>query len=138
MWRERQGGALMLAVGYLAVMTLAASGFLAMLHHRMGVVRDLERAQSSRHLAEAGIEAGIAGLLADAGAYRGEFNVVLGNGQFSVSVVPESQHGVYVLESTGEVRYDGVVMSRKVICVRVTLDAAGGLGALEWNVESVS
>ena len=134
---EQRGGALMLAVGYLAVMTLAASGFLAMLHHRMGVVRDQERAQWSRHLAEAGIEASLAGLIQDPAVYRGEADVSLGAGRFSVVVTPAPESGAYLVDSVGEVVYDGVVMDRQVVHVRVMLDTGGAIRTIEWNAEVV-
>ncbi len=134
--RDERGGALMLAVGYLAVMTLAASGFLAMLHHRMGVVRLHERAQVTRHLAEAGVEAALDSI-AKSHAVHGTELTELGAGRFHVTATPSAKPGTFTLVSTGELVYDSVVMERTELVVEIAVDPQGRITALTWNPERV-
>lgn len=131
--RDNRGGALMLAVGYLAVMTLAASGFLAMLHVRLSVARELERMQQCRHLAEAGFEAALAAVAEDPD-YAGEQHVPLGIGRYSVMITPHADHQL-LIQAIGEIAYDGVVIEQRSLDVLVTLDPAGRVQAIEWDVE---
>jgi hypothetical protein len=131
--RERRGGALMLVVGYLAVMTLAAAGFLSMLHHHMAAVRKHEHAQVSRNIAEGGAAYALAALETSGDAYLGSPNMALGEGRFRVAVTRAGE--VYQLEVQGEYLRGGAVAHRTTVYVDAVRDGSGRIAALVWNPE---
>jgi len=84
--RRVQGSALILAIGYLTVITIFATAFLTLLHHTMSAMKEDQRRQVVANVAEGGLDKAIATLRAQPDTYRGEQNVPLGEGLFSVRV----------------------------------------------------
>ncbi len=125
---KNEGAALMLTLGYLAVITLFASAFLVSLHRTMdGSTRNTVQ-QQSMAIAEGGLEKALAELRHSAGAYRGELSTPLGEGTFSVEVTAVAQSNAYRIVSTGTLP-QGV---QTCITAKAQLSAQGTVAATRW------
>jgi len=92
----------------------------------------MDRAAVTERLAEGGLHAAVAGLRAD-GTYRGESDVALGDGYFSVAVEPDAGERGYRLTATGELRDGHRVLHRTVLSGRLHLTASGDVARFSWQ-----
>lgn len=130
------GTALILALGYLTIMTLLASSFLAALRMRMNEHRLNEKHTVALYIAEAGVHAAMAKLQSDSSDYTGEENTTLGEGRFSVQVKPGDASHEFVIVSTGEL----VAAKRGVYRMRIDARVSIGEKATEirqWKVRKL-
>lgn len=97
--RER-GAALILALGYLTVITFLAAGFLGMVRYAMDASAERQRAARAMALAEAGLDKAVAELRVSPD-YEGEQDTPLGSGRFSVRVERAGGQGSYRVVAEG-------------------------------------
>ena len=135
--RDRKGecgGALILVVCYLAILTMSAAAFLTAFHRTLTTQQRTERIQAARNLAEAGVEKAIAELRRQSGAYRGEKDTKLGGGLFSVEVTPGKSAGAYRIVSVGLAVDDVVAQPRVRVVAEVALAPDGSVRIRDWEV----
>ncbi|MCC6488006.1 MAG: hypothetical protein IT364_10950, partial [Candidatus Hydrogenedentes bacterium] len=125
---------LMLTVMALLIVGAFSTALLTRFHHVRARSTERVRHTISLNLAEAGVEKALAELQRYP-AYAGESRTELGDGQFSVEVLPEATPGVYRLMSTAELDEARPTRARVKALVRVNPD--GGVQVLEWAEESV-
>ena len=129
--QARDGSALLLTVGYLAAMTIFASTFLGFLNRTVSNRNWAERQQICLNIAEGGVDKALAELRTSPNEYRGEKDIALGAGRFSVEV--KRGDGAYLIVSTGELTDGEFVVSRARIVAEVTLSSAGTVRELRWS-----
>ncbi len=127
-----EGVALLLTLGYLAVMTLLLTVFLGALTHSMDRGRVAERRLVALNIAEGGLHKALATLRNRPDAYRGEAGTPLGKGQFTVEVRAGRLPDTYAVVSTGELRDSGLVLCRVRIEALLGFDK-GSLRILRWD-----
>ena len=98
--RREGGAALILALGYLTVITFLAAGFLGMVRYAMDASAERQRTVRAMALAEAGLDKAIAKLRV-AADYEGERDTPLGTGRFSVRVERAGGPGGYRVVAEG-------------------------------------
>ncbi|MCP4645742.1 MAG: hypothetical protein GY851_35180 [bacterium] len=98
---RREGSALIMALGYLAAISIFVTVFLTFLHRTSEQFKAAERRESAYQLAEAGLNKAMAELRRNPDAYRGEEGTVLGDGAFAVTIVPTETASVFDVVSEG-------------------------------------
>ena len=129
----RDGSALLVAVGYLAAITIFASTFLSFLNRTISNQRRTELKQICLNIAEAGVDKAFAELRARPTDYRGEKDTPLGKGRFSVEIEPGERRGEYAIVSTAEVTNGKLVLARARVAVDVVLSGSGTVRELRWS-----
>lgn len=124
-----RGSALILAVGYLAVLTISATAFLTLLNRGIETLSRDERRQVCLNLAEAGIDTAVAALRAQGGAYAGERDTALGDGWFSVEVEAPAGGGAYRIVSRARLE-NGTWLA---VAADVALGPDGTARVLRWE-----
>ncbi|MBI4559175.1 MAG: hypothetical protein HY706_16445 [Candidatus Hydrogenedentes bacterium] len=127
-----QGVALLVVVGYLAIITMFAAALLRALNISLDESKRAEHVAISLNLAEAGLDKAAAALHANPG-YRGETATPLGDGNFSVEVIPGEQPSTFRLVSVGELRYDDIPLHRSRIVAYLRLAADASVQELHWT-----
>ncbi len=128
-----RGSALIITLGYLAAVTIFASVFLTLLNRTMSNFTQKETKRIAFHIAEGGMDKAIAELRHGRGDYRGEVNVPLGRGRFSVEVNRSDSPEKLQIISTGEVVDGERVISRIRITAEVTIEPSGELRSIVWS-----
>ena len=131
-WKNSEGTALLLTLGYLAAITLFVGGFITSLHRTMDRHARNEWQQQCQGIAEGGLAKAVAELRRSAGAYRGEEATPLGDGVFSVEVSETGSAGQYRIVSIGELRDGDLTTMRRRLVAEVRLDSGGVVRALRW------
>lgn len=131
--RTQQGSALIVVVGYLAVMTIFASGLLHLLHMHMSASIKAEREQVCLALAEGGLAKGLVALRKNIQDYRGEENTPLGEGRFSVTVTPGAAAGHFEIHAVAQLLDNDTVYARAAAQATVILSETGDIRSLKWK-----
>lgn len=129
--RSDSGTALMLALGYVIVITMFVSAFVAALNR--GIERRAKERyiQASSSLAEAGVDKAIAALRQ--GGYAGEEKTPLGAGWFSVTVTPGLERGAYRIDALGALGGGEVTRGYVRIGADIVIDGARHSRTLRWE-----
>lgn len=130
---DGRGSALILAIGYLAVVTILASTFLTMLNRSVTYATQTEHEQACLNIAEGGLDKALAVLRVQPRSYRGEANTPLGEGRFSVTVEPGAGAGAYRVTSTAEVVGGGHVLAQARVAAEIELTGSGAVRTLRWS-----
>jgi len=130
---NRRGFALLMALGYLAVLSMAASVFLVYLNRAVTQGRNTELKTVALHLADAGVDKALAALQTAPEAYAGEAQTPLGEGRFSVEIERNGAPGQCSIISTGEVTDGDRVLSRARVVAEARLDPDGAVRSLDWT-----
>ncbi len=130
--QRNEGVALLMALGYLAAITLFASTFIVSLHRTMDQRNRSYWNQQCMGIAEGGLEKALAELRRSSGAYAGEEDTPLGAGTFSVAVRKDVRHGQYRIVSTGQLRHGARTFARVCIEAEAGLAADGSLREMRW------
>lgn len=130
---RRKGLAMLLVLGYLAVLMTGSAAFFTLLNVTLSQAHAREEARYCRNLAEAGIEKAIAALRRHPAEYRGERDVPLGKGRFSVEVTPMEGPRTYRVISKGSLRDSGFVRRQACVVAKVSLAADGRVASLHWS-----
>ena len=131
--RRDEGTAMIIVVGFLAVLMIGSATFFSLLHRTMSHAHGTERRQVCLNLAEGGLDKALADLRARHGVYAGEQETALGEGMFSVEVRHGSAQGVYHVTSTGFLRDGVVVLARARVAADVLLAPDGVILGLRWT-----
>ena len=116
--RNENGSALIFSLVLLIALTALVSGFLTLVSRTITSEHEAEWKQIARHLAEAGAEKAVAELRLRPAQYRGERDVAVGEGTFTVEAVPGEQPRTYTIAAVGK-----VLRGQRVIAeARVTVD----------------
>lgn len=134
--RNDSGTALVLVLGYLAVVTTLGAAFYVSVHRAVDASLARERHAVCLSLAEGGVEKAIAGLLQNPEPDAGEDESPLGDGFYSVTVERVSLPGRYVIVGTGRLGDDTVTLARAQVRAEVEL-SAGRVASLRWREERV-
>jgi len=129
----REGSALLVVVCYLAAITIFASTFLSFLNRTVSDQRRTEIKQVTLNIAEAGVDKALAELRTRPADYRGETNISVGKGSFSVEVEPGDRRGEYRIISTAEVTNGKLVLSRTRVAANAVLSGGGAVRELRWS-----
>lgn len=97
---RREGLALFLVVGFLAVIMLGSAAFYVLLNRTLDHDHAQEKRLMTFAIAEAGVSKALASLTVQDGAYTGEADAPLGEGSFTVEVTPAGKTGAYQIVST--------------------------------------
>jgi Tfp pilus assembly protein PilX len=125
------GSVLILAVGYLMVVTLFATAFMTGIHRSLTQASRMERRQVCMDAAEGGLNQAVALLRTDPG-YRGEHETPLGRGCFTVEVTPAAGERTYSVVSRGEIIDAGQVVASAQITALVRFRKDGSVERLTW------
>jgi len=131
--RMRSGSALLVTVGYLAVLTILASAFLGYLNRTISNGNRHERKLVCMSIAEGGLDKALAELHVRPDEYRGETDTPLGRGMFSVEVTPGENAGQYKITATAELMDDTTVIARSRVVAAAVISPSGRLRALSWS-----
>ena len=123
---DRHGAALLLAIGYLAILSTFAGAYLAGVHRTVDGFHRAERIQTARALAEAGVDRAIVMLKSDP-AYAGEEDLVLGEGTVTI-VVSTSDSGT-TITSTGVLIRSELDWPQRL---EVSLSTGATISSWEW------
>ena len=123
--------ALFLVLGFLAILMIGSAAFFTLLNRSLDYRHADQKRQVCLGLAEGGMDKALAELLARRGAYEGEANTQLGDGAFTVEVLPGG--GVYRIVSTGFLSHAGKAMREAKIVGDVVLAPDGSLSELRWT-----
>ncbi len=96
---EEAGSALLVVVVFMIIVSMFASGFIALVHTNLNASNRAAHRQVCAALAEGGIEKAAVSLRADSG-YRGGPYFALGDGEVAIQIVPAEAAGHYVATST--------------------------------------
>jgi hypothetical protein len=109
-----------------------ATAFLTLLRHTMSAMKEGQRRQVVVNIAEGGVDKAIAMVRAQPDTYRGERNVPLGEGLFTVHVEPAEAPRVYRIVS--EARLAGIAArgARARVEARLALTPPGTVQELRW------
>ncbi|HOT49475.1 MAG TPA: hypothetical protein P5318_16700 [Candidatus Hydrogenedentes bacterium] len=133
--KNREGLAMLLVLGYLAVLMTGSAVFFSLLNGTLSQAHAREESRYCRNLAEAGIEKAIAELRRNPAGYRGEQDVLLGKGRFSVEVAPAETPFAYRVMSKGFLCDGGMARKQARIVADVSLAADGRVALLRWLEE---
>ncbi len=131
--RTNSGTALLIAIGYVAILSIISSTFVVYLNRSISRTSVQERTVLARNLAEAGIDKALAELKSGNAAYTGETNTPLGQGTFSVSVTRGALQGEYIIESTGSILGGPITVATSRVKVRAVISPSGGIRKLAWQ-----
>jgi len=93
--------ALLVVLGFLAVLMIGSSAMFAYLNRTMSRSMAIENRQVCLNLAEAGMQKALAEFGAGRSHYAGEEGTALGDGTFSVAIAPGEASGKYRVTATG-------------------------------------
>jgi len=133
MSRSRSNGmALLLVLGFLSVLMIASGAVFTYLNKTMSRATTIQNQQICLNLAEAGVEKAVAELAAGRLDYRGENHTPLGEGSFSVEVVPGERTGEFVLTAMG---YRGTDTSKPQagVVAKVLISGQGHVAIIRWQ-----
>lgn len=128
-----EGLALLLVLGYLAIVMIGSTTFYALLNATLSQSQAREDGRTCLHLAEAGVDKAIAELQHDASDYRGEKGTVLGKGRFTVNVKPMERPQCFRITSTGLLKDGRFVKKRAHIVAEVSLVDQHRVDVLRWS-----
>lgn len=134
--RNDSGAALVLVLGYLAVITTLGAAFFVSVHRALDASLARERHAVCLSLAEGGVEKAIAGLLQHPERDAGEGEAPLGDGFYSVTVERDASTGRYVVIGTGRLGDAQTTLARARVRADVAL-SAGRVERLRWREEHV-
>jgi len=129
----RSGAALICAVLLVAILTIGASALWRHLHITLAEGDRQEKNAVAQQLAEAGLDKAVARLRGAPAGYQGEQNTPLGEGRFSVTVLPQSG-GLYRLTATGELTDGPLVLTRRTLDGELKLTPAGTIERFGWTI----
>ena len=129
--RGNTGSVLILALGYLLVVSLFATAFLTGIHHSLDEASRMERRQICMDAAEGGLNQAVACLRLAPG-YAGEQETPLGRACFTVTVTPAEGERTYSVVSRGEIIDTGRVMATARIKALVQFRPDGTVARLAW------
>ena len=135
---EKQGAALLVAVGALAIVGTLAMSFFMVVHQAIKTEEDAYWKVVARSLAEAGVEKAVATLQTAGTQYSGEENTLLGDQtqcerMFSTEVRPGAKVGTFEIRATGTVRTDLVVVKQAHVEALIEPGAAGRFRVTRWK-----
>ncbi len=131
--RATKGGALILAVGYLTVITLFATAFLTLLQRTMSSMKEGQRRQVVVNVAEGGLDKAVATLRAQPDTYRGEQDVPLGEGLFSVRVEAVEAPRTYHIVSEARLASVAARGAHARVEAQLVLTPQGTVEQLRWT-----
>ena len=114
-----EGMALLLVLGILAALTVGTSAMFSLMHITMTQAHKSEQRLVCQNLAEAGLNKAIAELTASHRDYRGEQDVALGEGAYSVEVAPANGTDTFQIAASGFIKADDVVLAKSQIRAEV-------------------
>jgi len=120
--RNDEGAALLVAIVLTLLVTSLVGGFLVVLNNTTTGAMKSARSQVSMQLAEAGIEKAFA-MLRVTPDYRGEAGTPLGEGVFTVDIIPKEEAGGFHVTSRAWLGADRSHPTR--IDATITLSPAG-------------
>ncbi|MBN2312228.1 MAG: hypothetical protein JXR94_24830, partial [Candidatus Hydrogenedentes bacterium] len=127
----RRGSAMILALGYLAAISIFAAAFLTLIHRTMSNMARTQRTRAAVTIAEGGIDKAVAQLRAHGADYRGERGTPLGDGRFTVVAKPAGP-AAYRIASEGWLTATHGPGARARVAAELQLDAAGRVRAFRW------
>lgn len=129
---RNEGVALLLTLGFLVVLVLFTSVFLASLNRAMTQQTVAERDQRGMAIAEGGLDKALVELRRAPDTYAGEENTPLGSGAFTVAVTRDGEPGLYRIVAAGVSRLNGPPGERACITAEVRFSREGVLRELRW------
>ncbi len=130
--RGRRGSALILVVMLLAAISVLLASLLTGVDRAMAQQHAAWRDQTTRALAEAGVQRAAAQLAERAGAYAGEKDTPLGGGFYSTKVSRGKGPNDYTIRSVGTLRDGAHTLRRCELSARVVIDGKR-IGSLEYE-----
>ncbi|GMU94113.1 MAG: hypothetical protein AMXMBFR4_31710 [Candidatus Hydrogenedentota bacterium] len=127
---DARGTALLVAVMYLLVVTMLATGLLTLLNHSIDYFQDVNREVERRYIAEAGVEKALVELRTNGSAYAGENGTPLGDGAFSVEVRQSARVNGYEIVSSASL--DDVGTGHTQILVDAVPESTGAFRVVRW------
>jgi len=133
--RSDEGTALVLAIGYVGIVTLLASALLVQFHRTRDALVRAGADQQCFNLAESGIDKAVAELrAAPDGGYRGEQDIPFGKGRFSVAVEPGERPRSFRIRATGAIGgYEDMPPYTKTSYALLELSPNGNVTAFRYS-----
>ena len=124
---------MILVVGYMVALTIFVGAFVGLLNRVIDMESRAERKQVAMNLAEAGLDVALVELSATPREYRGESNRPLGDGRFSVAIVPGGSSGAFTIGATGEFMDGEVTIAKARITADVSVTRSGEVRVISWK-----
>ena len=132
--QRRRGSALLVAVSFMGALAILAAMVLQQVSARRTLWNDMHQHSKAVALAEAGVETVLVEMRRDR-AYKGEEHTPLGEGSFSVAVVPSDKPGGYRIESAGVVGDESFAHAKARLVIEARFDSQGNLHTVSWREE---
>lgn len=124
-FEDDSGTAMMVAISFLAAMTVGASAFLSLYHRSNSHFHGLEAGGEAYYLAEAGVARAVAELRSG-GDFEGCGRTPLGRGAYSVKVDARGDRA-YAVTALGEILDGEILLRSETLTVMIAFDGDGRL-----------
>ena len=131
--RQNRGSALIFALVVLFVLSLGTSVLWRQLHINLEQHRRVWHGEQAFQLAEAGLDHALAALRASGGTYRGDSEVPLGPGSFSVTITPENGPGTFMIVAWGQIKDAAYRHDRHGLQCRLRIAPNGEVLEYHWE-----